>query len=255
MLRAEWARSASDAKNPLCRFGAKYFSQADEDGITLEILRRIGVDTGTFAEFGVGDGLENNTLILLAKGWRGFWVGGEELRFDHRLNPARLTFTKAWVSLDNIVHLLQQGHEKMAADEVDVLSLDLDGNDFYLTKEILENGFKPKLFILEYNAKFPPPIKWTINYDAAHTWHCNDYMGASLALLVELLEKFSYTLVCCNAATGSNAFFVRNEYLEHFSDVPKDINDIFVECRYQVYRRFGHPPSPMTIERMLQHDQ
>ena len=72
LLRAEWARSMSAAKNPLNRFGAKYFSQTDEDGITLEIIRRLGITAGTFAELGVGNGIENNTLILLASGWRGF---------------------------------------------------------------------------------------------------------------------------------------------------------------------------------------
>jgi hypothetical protein len=33
-------------------------------------------------EFGVGDGTENNTLVLLSIGWRGAWVGGENLAFD-----------------------------------------------------------------------------------------------------------------------------------------------------------------------------
>ena len=50
-------------------------------GITLEILRRIGcLYHGTYAEYGDGDGTENNTLFLTALGWRGFWVGGETLR-------------------------------------------------------------------------------------------------------------------------------------------------------------------------------
>src|SRR5947209_3607764 len=76
LIRAQWEQSFSATKNPLNRFGGKYFSQADEDGITLEIIKRLGIKTGTFAELGVGNGLENNTLILLANGWRGFWIGG-----------------------------------------------------------------------------------------------------------------------------------------------------------------------------------
>ena len=67
--------------NPLNKFGKKCFSQTDEDGITIEILRRINcLNNGTYAEYGVGDGTENNTLILAALGWRGFWVGGETLK-------------------------------------------------------------------------------------------------------------------------------------------------------------------------------
>lgn len=251
LLQAMHAEAARTAKNPLNRFGAKYFSQTDEDGITLEIVRRLGLTAGIFAELGVGDGLENNTLILLATGWRGFWIGGEDLAFNHQLNPKRLTYLKAWVSLENIVPLMRQGFESVVANELDVLSLDLDGNDFYFAKEILVAGIRPKLFILEYNAKFPPPIKWTISYDAKHVWDGTDYQGASLALFCELLAEFSYTLVCCNAATGVNAFFVRNEYLPEFGDVPKDLEDIFVGCRYHLYRRWGHPPSGKTVERML----
>jgi hypothetical protein len=250
LLRAEFDRCINSANNPLSRFGAKYFSQADEDGITLEIVRRLGIERGTFAEFGVGNGLENNTLILLANGWRGFWVGGEDLSFNHRLNPKRFSFFKSWVSLENLDSLLDFGLRGI--EELDVLSLDLDGNDYYFAKAILEKGIKPKLFILEYNAKFPPPIKWTIKYDAKHIWDVTDYMGASLQLLVDLLGTFDYSLICCNAATGANAFFVRNDFMHLFKDVPKDINDIFVGCRYDTFKGFGHPNSPKTIERMLE---
>jgi hypothetical protein len=250
-MRAQWERELRAAKNPLNGFGAKYFSQTDEDGIALEIIKRLGIKTGTFAELGVGNGLENNTLILLSSGWRGFWIGGEDLAFNHKLNPKRFAFFKAWVTLENVAGLMKQDLESIAISELDVVSIDLDGNDFYITGELLKAGILPKLFILEYNAKFPPPIEWTVKYDATHSWDATDYQGASLASLASLLSEFSYTLICCNAATGANAFSVKNEYLLHFTDVPKSIDDIFVGCRYQLYQRWGHPPSPKTVERIL----
>ena len=64
LLRAQWEMFLRTAKNPLNRFGAKYFSSTDEDGITLEIAKRLGIKSGTFIEIGVGNGLENNTLIF-----------------------------------------------------------------------------------------------------------------------------------------------------------------------------------------------
>ncbi len=251
LLRAQRAQESRATKNPLNRFGAKYFSQADEDGITLEIVKRLGISAGTFGELGVGDGTENNTLILLASGWRGFWIGGQDLAFNHKLNLQRFTYQKAWVSMRNISSLVQQGLKNIQTRDLDVLSLDLDGNDYYLAREILSSGVLPKLFILEYNAKFPPPIKWTIKYDENHTWTGTDYFGASLALFSELLSEYSYTLICCNSGSGSNAFFVRNEYLLYFPEAPKDIQDIFVECRYQAYDQWGYNVSPKTIEEML----
>jgi hypothetical protein len=251
LLRTLWEHLSTTHKNPLNHFGAKFFSQTDEDGITLEIIRRLDIDRGIFAEIGVGNGLENNSLILLAKGWRGFWVGGEDLAFDHSANPRRLIFMKAFVSLENVIPIMKRGLKDINTNELDILSLDVDGNDYYFAQAILKMGILPKLFILEYNAKFPPPIKWIIKYDADHMWDGTDYFGASLASFSELLTAFSYTLICCNAATGANAFFVRNEYLPRFADVPKNIDDIFVGPRYQLCRGWGHTPSPKTVERML----
>ena len=229
----KWAMAAQDFQNPLNHFGAKFFSQSDEDGITLEIIRRLELKTGTFLEFGVGDGTENNTLVLLSIGWRGAWVGGENLAFDPHVNPKRFFYKKAWVSLDNINELVRSGLSAIAASDVDVLSVDLDGNDLYFTEALL-NVLHPKLVIVEYNARFPPPARWSVEYDANFRWDGTDYQGASLASFCDLLARFGYTLVCCNAATGANAFFVNNNYRTAFKDVPQDINNIFIGPKISV---------------------
>lgn len=251
LMHAQMAQAIASARNPLNKFGAKFFSQTDEDGITGEILRRIGIEQGTFLEIGVGDGTENNTLLLLATGWRGVWIGGQDLCFDHSLNPDRLTFVKTWVTRENIVDTISPGSSSLTAATPDVLSLDIDGNDLYVLEEMLNHGLTPKLAIVEYNAKFPPPIEWCIEYNPAHTWEGTDYFGASLESFRTLFRKHGYTLVCCNAVTGANAFFVRNDYLGLFPDIPDDIRDIFFPPRYLLFLNYGHRPSPQTIERML----
>ena len=49
------------------------FLAIDEDGITIEIFKRLkNLNSGSFLELGVGDGTENNTLILLSLGWKVF---------------------------------------------------------------------------------------------------------------------------------------------------------------------------------------
>jgi hypothetical protein len=63
-----------------------------------------------------------------------------------------------------------------------------------------------------------------------------------------VLKKYSYKLVCCNSHTGSNAFFIKNDFLDLFKDVPQEIEKIYVEPRYQLYERYGHPQSIKTIE-------
>jgi hypothetical protein len=205
---------------------------------------------GTFLEFGPGDGLENNTLVLLSIGWRGAWIGGQELGFDPHINPKRLAVRKAWVTLDKIATLTNSALADISAADIDVLSVDLDGNDLYFTEALL--GFlNPKLVIVEYNAKFPPPARWSVKYDPDFQWEWTDYQGASLSSFCNLLAGFSYTLVCCNAATGVNAFFVQNSDLSAFKDVPQNIDDIFVRRQYELPINVGHPVSPKTIEQML----
>jgi len=239
--------------NPLTRFGRQCFSQSDEDGITLEILRRTGItNPGIFAEFGVGNGLQNNSLILAALGWNGLWVGDEALAFDFSdISPRRLNFQRTRITRDNIVDLAHSGLAALHVDNVDVISCDLDGNDLHFVEALLESGLKPGLFIVEYNAKFPPPVRFTIAYDADHRWQHDDYFGASLCSFVDLFARFGYMLVCCNAHTGANAFFVEERYREHFGDVPDAVGDIFVAPHQHLLNRHGQPTSPKTVRQLF----
>ncbi len=257
MLCSRYAanQSLQTHPNPLLSLGGKIYSQNDEDGITFEILRRLRIDKGVFAEFGVGKGLENNTLALVAAGWTGFWVGGEELSFNtNPRNVAKLNFLylKTWIKTSNIVELYRKGLAEIRRSQCDVVSLDLDGNDYYFVDKLLSSGAAPNLFIVEYNAKFMPPIRFKIDYDDEHRWKGDDYFGASLCSFVDLFEHHGYFLVCCNL-TGANAFFVQNQYKNLFDDVPKDVERLYSSPKYFLTGLdfSGHPPSMRTIENLF----
>lgn len=241
--------------NPLVNLGSKIYSQNDEDGITLEILRRLNIQNGVFAEFGVGDGLENNTLALAAAGWGGFWVGGENLAFNpNPLNTTQPNFVyqKAWITKSNVVDLYRSGLQAIKKDRCDLISLDLDGNDYYFVQALLTSGALPEVFIVEYNAKFLPPIKFKISYDDNHRWAGDDYFGASLATYNELFTAHGYFLACCNS-TGANAFFVKNVHRNLFADVPQEIEKLFNEAKYYIYNldARGHATSLRSIEQIF----
>ena len=236
-----------DHPNPFVKYGRKGFSQTDEDGLTLEIINRIGITNGTFAEIGVGNGMENNTLGLLSLGWKGLWFGNEKLAFDISKSK-RLYYYKNWVSLENISQMYNKGIEHLKVDQVDVVSLDVDGNDFHFCEKLLKLGAYPSLFIVEYNGRFPPPMRFIMPYNESHKWVGDDYYGASLISFVELFDKYEYKLICCNAATGANAFFVPKKFSDKFPEVPKDISKIYVSPNFWPYRVYGHYVSPKTIE-------
>ena len=246
ILQDSTAQLAKNHKNPLNHYGQKCFSQTDEDGITIEIVRRLGIENGVYAEYGVGNGSENNTLILAAMKWKGFWVGGQDILFPFEAVKG-FHFIKDWITLNNILNHTQEGLNKIRASELDVVSIDLDFNDYYFVENLLTNGVRSKVYILEYNAKFPPPVRFVVDYEERYDYSAahDDYFGASLQSFVDLMERFNYKLVCCNAHTGANAFFIDNKYAHLFADVPVDIRDIYVSPRYVLFNFYGHQKRTM----------
>jgi hypothetical protein len=240
-LRRMFAEAPYNSPKRLEPHGFRSFSQNDEDGILQEIFRRIGTAGRTFVEFGVQDGLESNSRLLLYQGWRGLWIEADrgacnEIRqsFGAEVAAGQLQLLNAFVDVGNISGLV----ESARLGELDLLSIDIDGNDYWIW-DALAPG--PRVVAIEYNAKFRPPAKWVMQYNPKHRWNSTDYYGASLESLNELARKKGYTLVgCCFA--GVNAFFVRDDLVQqHFAE--PDVAALYNPPRYYA-RRFlsaGHP--------------
>lgn len=247
--RIDHLRALCHSTNPLLARGYKVFSQNDEDGIIQEICRRLKLGAGcTFLEIGVGDGSENNTLNLLTKNWKGVWLGGEPLAYD-RLGE-RLRFEQCWITRENVVGLIRKQMKERGIEAFDLLSLDIDGNDWHIAKYILEADVRPAVFVVEYNGTFDAYSEWVMPYDAAHTWDGSAHFSASLASYQRLLEKHGYLLVACNV-TGANAFFVKNEFKTQFGDLPPDWHAIHMPANYLPYPYLGHPVNKRFIGELI----
>ena len=232
-----------DAKR-LNRYENKVYSQNGEDGIINEIIERIGVTNRYFVEVGVGNGLENNTVYLLMKGWRGCWIDGSSERVDYigekfqfALHSDQLSVRHAFVNAENIENLLQ---ELEVPDEFDVLSIDIDGNDYWEWQAI--RAYRPRVVVIEYNAIFPPPDRLVMKYRADSIYDRTSYYGASLKSLELLGAEKDYCLVTCNFA-GVNAFFVRKDLVENKFCEPFTAENHFERPRYYLHRWIGHRPN------------
>ena len=201
-------------EDPKCleRYGYKVYSQNDEDGIIQEIFRRIGTTNKRFIEFGVQNGLESNCHYLLHKGWSGLWIEGspkdvKELhdRFRPVIKSGQLKVRNAFITRDNINELFTS---EGFTGEIDLLSIDIDGNDYYIWQAI--KAVKPRVVIIEYNGKFPPDLEWKQAYDSKHVWDVSDWQGASLKSYELLGRELGYQLTGTNF-NGLNAFFVRED--------------------------------------------
>lgn len=240
--------------NPLLAKGGKVFSQNDEDGIIQEICRRLKLlSSHTFLEIGVGDGSENNTLNLLSRGWTGIWLGGEPLAYT-RLSE-RLHFEQCWITQANVVALIKKKMNESKIKELDLLSLDIDGNDWHIARRILEANISPSVLVVEYNGTFDAYSEWVMPYNEAHTWDGSAYFSASLASYHRLLSQYGYFLVACNV-TGANAFFVKNEFQSQFQDLPADWHLIHMQAHYLPYPYLGHPVTKKFLGKLIcQQDQ
>ncbi|MDB5807290.1 MAG: hypothetical protein JWN73_4612 [Betaproteobacteria bacterium] len=232
------------------RHGWKAYSQNDEDGILQEIFRRIGAPHKSFVEFGCGDCMENNTAYLLSQGWRGLWLDAD----DHNANNARngfghlmahglLQFTQAMVSAENIDSLIAAAN---LGPEIDLLSIDIDGNDQYVWQAI--HCTSARVVAIEYNAKFHPPHPYTVSYDPALHWDETDRVGSSLAVFAGVGASLGYQLVGCNL-TGSNAFFVRRDLAADLFAAPATAEHLYQPARYFLtpYFSSGHKVNHLTV--------
>ena len=200
---------------PLNRAEARVYSQNGEDGILAWLLAQVGAPNRTFVEFGIEDGRECNTANLSRTfGWSGLLLEADASHvesaraFYDRFPGVRIL--RAEVTPENIDPLLREH----GPPEVDLLSLDIDGNDYWVWRAI--TAIEPRVVAIEYNATFGAERSVTVPYRDGfdrYAEHASGfYHGASLAALAKLGDEKGYALVGCDSR-GANAFFVRRSLL------------------------------------------
>jgi len=231
--------------------GSKIYSQNDEDGIIREIFSRIGTSNKKFVEFGIGNGLQNNTIALLFDDWNGLWIDGSTRsikainnNLSKIINSGKLKVIKSFITKDNINELI---FNNIDSSEIDLLSVDIDGNDYHVLNGL--TCIKPRVIVIEYNAKFPPPISFCMDYNESYIWKGDDCFGVSLKFLEENID--GYCLVGCNV-TGVNAFFVREDLVADCFFEPFTAENHYEPARYYLSNfSSGHPATYKTLEQSL----
>lgn len=181
-------------------YGADIYSQNGEDGVLVEIFRRLKIDKGTFCEFGAADGKYcSNTFYLLEQGWKGKFIeaipGHAKALIDNTLGKdAELHFGP--VTVANVNELVPQ--------ELNLLSIDVDNDDFHLW-----NAYKghPDVVVIEVNSSIAPP-------EAV----IPGARGASFSAMVMLGICKGYFLL----AHKGNCIFIINKHRALFPDVVGD---------------------------------
>lgn len=220
------------------------FSQNGEDGL-LEVLRRqIKNPNRYFIEIGSSDGTENNSAwMVIVEKYDGLMIEGDS-------RPAELSrrtvsgyslgaeVLNMFVTCNNAKELLSLSRHA----DPDVFSLDIDGNDYYIAQAILDSGFRPKIFVVEYNSVYGPDRSLTIEYRddfVMSTAHPSQlYYGVSIAGWRKFFAARGYRFVTVDR-NGVNAFFIDPGCFDAaFLDGIHGLE--FAENRYQ-YIKFRKP--------------
>lgn len=218
--RAEARRVAAlPPRTPIRDTEFKVYSQFGDDGIIQYLISHLPA-VPTFVEFGVEDYTEANTRFLLLHNlWRGLILDGRP-DLDGVVSAQGLPMLhdlevrSAFITAENINDLIT---EAGFSGEIGLLSIDIDGNDYWVWKAI--TCVQPQIVVAEYNAVFGSERAVTIPYAPSFTrqqaHHSYLYFGASLPALCGLAEAKGYAFVGCNGA-GNNAYFVRKDLAGSF---------------------------------------
>lgn len=198
---------------------ARVFSQSGEDGIIEKLIQHLPGIPESFVEFGVQDYREANTrFLLMNRNWRGLVLDGsaENVRAIQQQEIAwRHDFTArcAFITRENIGGLIASF---TAPDELGLLSIDIDGNDYWVWEAI---EARPWIVVCEYNSLFGPRGQFTVPYHAdferTRAHYSGIYFGASIEAFAALGARKGYVLLGSNAV-ATNLFFVRAELAAAF---------------------------------------
>jgi hypothetical protein len=228
------------------RHEAKIYSQNGEDGILLYLFSILGTKNRRFVEFGASDGRQcNSANLALNFGWSGLLLEADEQKaaaaryyYQQRLaeEAAQVQVVHCKVTQKNINQVLAGNG---LSGEIDLLSIDIDGNDYWLWQAI--EVISPSVVVIEYNASLGSADAITIPYDPDFNLRAGHpsgfYHGASLAALTRLARQKGYLLAGCESA-GVNAFFVRQDVAEG------KIEEISVQAAYYPHERRTARMSP-----------
>jgi hypothetical protein len=201
-----------DLKNPTT-WEFSGFSQNGEDGL-LEVLRKQLISSNRyFVEIGSADGMQNNSSwLVVAEQYAGLMVEGNPELVDRakRLIPhysIGAECVKMFVNSNSIQDLKTLALHS----NPDIFSLDIDGVDYYVAEAIFDVGFRPKIFVVEYNSVFGPERSMTVPYKENFSFGVEHssrlYYGVSISAWRKFFDKQGYRFVTVDSK-GVNAFFV-----------------------------------------------
>lgn len=173
-------------------------SQNGEDGILWYIFSLIGNTNKRCVEICAADGTQCNCAnLIINHGWTGLLFDGDANLVKRgqdyfRRHPDTFVYppklVHAWITADNVNSLIAANG---MTGEIDLLSLDMDGVDYWVWKAI--DAISPRVVVAEIQSLWRWEASVTVPYAPDFRAEFLDgfglYAGASLPAFVKLGEK------------------------------------------------------------------
>ncbi len=191
------------------KYKKNYFSESGEDGVILELLKRIKLSKRNLwcCEFGAWDGVRGSNTFHLVKNfnYNAVYIEGNSNRFKDLLKTQKkyiniIAFneyvSQKKKSRNSLYNILKK--TKIPKNFV-LLSIDIDSYDLEVWKSLIY--YSPIIVIIEINSSIKPGIVQI---------HSKDKTGNSFTSTINYAKKNGYELVC---HTG-NCIFIKKNYIK-----------------------------------------
>lgn len=182
-------------------------SQNGESKIILEWLKKIVMLPGieqyfpeglSMIEIGAGDGetLSNSFMFRQA-----IMFHVEQVDMENHGNEM---VKKRFVTAGNVCQIM----ESLRRSSWGVVSLDIDGNDYFVLREILRNQ-SPVMVCFEVNSQLPLDMALTMPYNANHVWDGSWFYGMSYLAAAQLCRLYGYKII--DVVNNTNIIAIKKE--------------------------------------------
>ena len=235
----------------------KIFSQNGEDGIIDYFLHELKIEKPRYVEIGVGDYSECNTRFIFetynSKGLIIDCIKDIKKKIMNNIIfwKGDLTIVEEFINHKNINSLLI---ENKFNKNIDLFSLDIDGIDYWILRE-LPNKFS-KIAVLEFNPNFGPNLEITVpnieNFNRTNYHYSNLCFGASLKAIINLMKSKGFVFMGVNK-NCINAFFINIDEIKNINlEKPDDQNlSCFTNSNYRESRSIDGNLTFLTDENKI----
>lgn len=212
------------------------YSQSGEDGIIGRLLSLISEKSqlsNWCVEFGAWDGkfLSNTFHLLENKNFNAVYIESDPKKFRllvSNMKSYTVNCINTFVDISNnkLDYILRN---TLIPTEFDVLSIDIDGCDYYIFESL--QIYRPKIILIEYNPTIPNDVYFVQEPDF------NLSYGASALAIQQLANNKNYTVV---AVTATNIILVDHKYIQDDWQLNSDLSILRPDNALKISMFFGY---------------